>query len=189
MRQETTCGFPCAGTNTTVNQKTKQPGNLVGINRQKLTQMREPCQLTATHRLSQASSIQSPGSPGIQWYLWRRSWEHPEWSRMMQFCDGLAYTGCVLQKHTYTHTAAYTTSMQTETDFGPTAWLLIWVMYMQSGEWTCKKNMHPAHSRSSAVQHFWEQHQQALICNAWQCGEHYRLLKQHQSLENNTANA
>lgn len=105
-----------------------------------------PCQSTATHGLSKASSTRSPGSPVVSLYLWRRSWGHPEWCRMMPFYGGLVYTGGVLRKHTHTHTrtAADTSmQMQTNTDWWPTAGLIMRAAHMQSIHCTCKGSMHP----------------------------------------------
>lgn len=105
------------------------------------------CQNMETQGLSQARSARSPGSSAVQWYLWRRSWGHPEWCRMMPFYGGLVCTGGVLQKHTYTHThtAATTISMQrqTKTDWGPTGGLEMLAAHMQNIQWSCKGSMHP----------------------------------------------
>lgn len=57
------------------------------------------------------------------------------------------YWGRAAKTHTYTHTrtAADTTSMQmqTNTDWGPTAGLIMRVAHMQSIHCTCKGSMHP----------------------------------------------
>lgn len=46
-------------------------------------------------------------------YLWRWSWECPEWCHVMPFYGDLAYIVDVLQKHTYRHAhVATNTSMQ-----------------------------------------------------------------------------
>lgn len=73
-----------------------------------VTHKRWPYQSTATQRLSQASSTRSPRKPsGPRWYLWRRSWEHPEWCQRTPFYGGLVYTERVLRKHIHTHTHAH----------------------------------------------------------------------------------
>lgn len=72
------------------------------------THKRWPYQSTATQRLSQASCTRSPRKPsGPRWYLWRRSWGHPEWCQRTPFYGGLVYTERVLRKHIHTHTHAH----------------------------------------------------------------------------------
>lgn len=80
-------------------------------------------QSRATHSLSQASSTRSPGSPVVLWYLWRRSWEHPEWCRMTLFYGGLVYTGGVLRKHIHTHIQLRTQqACRLRQEWGPHSW-------------------------------------------------------------------